>query len=245
MLIKLIIAFFSLSAADAEKLGTQIWENESRGKLEGLTSWNDGEEFASMGINHCIWYPAGKRGPFEETFPSLIGFMQKQGLPIPLWLNDHPPCPWNSKKEFMRDFQSAKMLELRQFLYRTRSVQIQFMAERLDKVLLKVIAITPEYNQLHIKTQFQRLLNTKKGPYLLLDYYNFKGDGTWPTERYKEQGWGLLQVLEEMPGNTKHPELEFAQAARKVLKRRIENAPKEREEERWLKGWLARIKTYE
>ena len=29
----------------------------------------------------------------------------------------------------------------------------------------------------------------------MIDYVNFKGDGLKPTERYKGEGWGLLQVL--------------------------------------------------
>lgn len=246
MLAHLIIAFFSLSATEADQIGAKIWENESHGRIEALTCWNDGEEFASMGINHFIWYPKDRRGPFEETFPALIAYLQKNAISIPVWLNDHPPCPWNTKREFKQDFETPRMVELRKFLLRTKSHQIQFMAERLDKALPKMLDAAPKEKQAHIKTQFYRVLETKKGSYLLLDYYNFKGEGTSLTERYQGEGWGLLQVLEEMPGkDLKHPEYEFVQAARKVLNRRVKNAPAERNEERWLKGWLTRIKTYE
>jgi hypothetical protein len=58
-----------LSDAQALEIGRRIWKNEWRdGKwIDGL---NAGEEFASLGIAHFIWYPEGKRGPFE-AFPSL------------------------------------------------------------------------------------------------------------------------------------------------------------------------------
>jgi hypothetical protein len=48
----------------------KIWQNECNGTIAGLTSWNAGEDFASLGIGHFIWYPKGRRGPFEKVFPS-------------------------------------------------------------------------------------------------------------------------------------------------------------------------------
>jgi hypothetical protein len=36
----------------------------------------------------------------------------------------------------------------------------------------------------------------------------------------------------------------FARSAESVLKRRVQNSPPEREESRWLPGWLNRISTY-
>jgi hypothetical protein len=244
MLNALFIAIFTLTAHQATQIGKRIWENESRGRPEGLTCWNEGEDFASMGINHFIWYPAEKKGPFEETFPALIGYLQKQGVSVPGWLADHPPCPWNSRKEFLDDFHSSKMERLRKFLYQTASAQIQFMAERLDKGFVKILEQANSDKQEHVKKQFERLKECQKGPYILLDYYNFKGDGTSISERYNDQGWGLLQVLEEMSGDTKFPDYEFIKAAEKVLNRRVENAPPDRNEKRWLQGWLNRLKTY-
>ncbi len=43
------------------------------------------------------------------------------------------------------------------------------------------------------------------GVYALVDYVNFKGEGTLATERYQDHGWGLLQVLEGMKGRSFHP----------------------------------------
>ena len=82
--------------------------------------------------------------------------------------------------------------------------------------------------------------------YALIDYVNFKGEGSSPSERYQGQGWGLLQVLEHMLDNPdRRPELQrFADSARFVLARRIANAPPERGEQRWALGWNRRIDTY-
>jgi hypothetical protein len=56
----------TVSAASHEIIGKKVWANECDGKVEGLTSWNGGEAFPSLGIGHFIWYPAGRRGPFDE-----------------------------------------------------------------------------------------------------------------------------------------------------------------------------------
>jgi hypothetical protein len=75
-----------------------------------------------------------------------------------------------------------------------------------------------------------------------VDYVNFKGEGTLETERYKGEGWGLLQVLETMGEG---PALqEFSRAADKVLTRRVQNSPPERGEQRWLAGWRSRVRSY-
>jgi len=82
--------------------------------------------------------------------------------------------------------------------------------------------------------------------YPLLDYVNFKGEGISPTEQYQGQGWGLLQVLQEMrdvPAGEAALN-EFARAAEQVLRRRVYNSPRERNEDRFLPGWMNRIKSY-
>jgi hypothetical protein len=77
----------------------------------------------------------------------------------------------------------------------------------------------------------------------LMDYVNFKGEGVSPSERYRGQGWGLLQVLETMPATG--PAIPaFVEAADKVLTRRVANSPPARGEARWLAGWRNRLETY-
>jgi hypothetical protein len=80
----------------------------------------------------------------------------------------------------------------------------------------------------------------------MIDYVNFKGEGLKPEENYKGEGWGLLQVLiaMETPEDAQKAPRAFADAAKQILKRRVENSPPERKEQRWLGGWLNRCETY-
>jgi len=60
------------------------------------------------------------------------------------------------------------------------------------------------------------------------------------------QGWGLLQVLQNLHGQVagERALTEFADAALAPLTRRIQLAPPERNEQRWLPGCSKRINTY-
>ncbi|MDX1433051.1 MAG: hypothetical protein R3286_11455, partial [Gammaproteobacteria bacterium] len=60
---------------------------------------------------------------------------------------------------------------------------------------------------------------------------------------YQGEGWGLLQVLAAMDDAAPPPDA-FADAAARVLARRIELAPAARGEQRWWPGWRARVQTY-
>jgi hypothetical protein len=62
-------------------------------------------------------------------------------------------------------------------------------------------------------------------------------EATSPEERYAGQGRGLKQVLEEMRG-TSPANVEFAQAAARVLERRVDNASP-RAPRAALAAWLA------
>ncbi|RKZ86591.1 MAG: hypothetical protein DRR16_09230, partial [Candidatus Parabeggiatoa sp. nov. 3] len=194
------------------------------------------------GIGHFIWYPAGKEGSFKETFPELIVFLQEQGVEIPTWLQKTPP--WKSYTAFKRDEQSADMKQLRTLLVNTIPEQVQFIIRRLELALPKMLESLPtEAQRTQVREQFYRVAQQSAGVYALIDYVNFKGEGTSPRERYQGQGWGLLQVLENMR-DSDNVMAEFAESAEFVLKRRIKNAPPARNESRWLPGWKNRIKTY-
>jgi len=234
--------YIQIAERDADRIGKKIWMNEGSGKIKNLTVWNRGENFASLGIGHFIWYPAGKEKSFKETFPELIVFLQEQGVDIPTWLQKTPP--WKSYTAFKRDEQSADMKELRTMLVNTIPEQVQFIIRRLEQALPKMLESLPtEAQRTLVREQFYRVAQQSAGVYALIDYVNFKGEGTSPRERYQGQGWGLLQVLENMRGSD-NVMAEFAQSAEFVLKRRIKNAPPARNESRWLPGWKNRIKTY-
>ena len=76
----------AISQSDALKVGKRVWQNECNGTISGLTSWNQGEDFASLGIGHFIWYPKGRQGPFEESFPKLVSFVSSRGAKLPTLL---------------------------------------------------------------------------------------------------------------------------------------------------------------
>jgi len=236
--------YIQLDQREAGIIGQKIWMNEGSAKEKNLTVWNKGENFASMGIAHFIWYPPGQEGPYQETFPDLIFFLQHQGSQFPLWLLNTPDAPWDSYEAFQRDKQSAEMEELRTLLINTIPQQVQFMITRLEKNLPKMQTSLPPERRNHLVAQFYRVVQAPNGIYALLDYVNFKGEGTKFEERYRSEGWGLLQVLENMSGNSPTVMLEFVQSAESVLRRRIQNAPSMRNESRWLSGWINRIKTY-
>jgi hypothetical protein len=236
-------AAIDISSADAQRIGKRVWQNECGGTISGLTSWNVGENFASLGIGHFIWYPKGQRGPFDESFPKLVRFVSAHGAKLPQFLlpGHDTFCPWNSRVEFQQALDSPKMKQLRQFLVDTIDLQAQFLIARLQDALPKMMAQAADRE--NVQRQFDRVASSAQGCYALVDYVNFKGEGTLPTERYHGEGWGLLQVLENMHG-TESALDEFAASAKTVLRRRVANSPPERGEARWLSGWLARVDGY-
>src|SRR5467141_1315224 len=134
-----ISSAITLSQADVQRIGKKIWQNECNGPISGLTSWNQGEDFASLGIGHFIWYPQGRRGPFEESFPKVVSFISKRGAKLPTLLLGPAtkPCPWNSRTEFLRAQHSTEMNTLRRFLAGTVDLQAEFLIARLESALPK------------------------------------------------------------------------------------------------------------
>ena len=241
-----IFGAIELSHAEALRIGKKVWQNECKGTVAGLTSWNAGENFASLGIGHFIWYPKGMRGPFDESFPKLMSFVSNRGAKLPKMLlgAGELPCPWNSRAEFLHAQQTPEMKQLRQFLADTVDLQAEFLVTRLQAALPKMLAEATPSARARVEKNFERLASTTNGCYALVDYVNFKGEGVLHTERYNNQGWGLLQVLEEMRENAPDIVNEFSRAAIVVLTRRIENSPPARHERRWLPGWINRVRSY-
>ncbi len=237
-------ARISLSDADRAAIGQKIWQNECAGKVEGLTSWNQGEDFPSLGIGHFIWYVKGRPGPFDESFPTMIRHLQARGhQPPAVALSDG--SPWTTRSGFLAAQQSPQMKELRQFLAKTVSDQTGFIIIRLEKSLSKMKAATANpADQQRLEKNFYHVANSRAGMYALIDYVNFKGEGTKATERYKGQGWGLRDVLLDMQASDGAANYQFAEAAKRTLTRRVKNSPPERNEARWLKGWSNRCDSY-
>jgi hypothetical protein len=239
-------AAINLSPAETRRIGNRIWQNECGGTVGGLTSWNAGENFASLGIGHFIWYPKGVRGPFDESFPKFVEFAGSRNAKLPAVLVAKDGCPWKSRTEFNQAAQSPAMKELRAFLARTVDLQAEFLVHRLRDALPKMLAEGGALNHAQVQERFERVAGTATGCYALVDYVNFKGEGVLATERYAGQGWGLLQVLEGMTNDTtgRAAVKSFADSAKTVLKNRVRNSPRERNEAKWLPGWLKRVDTY-
>ena len=232
-----------ISSAEAASIGQKIWCNECAGTRDGLTSWNKGEDFASLGIGHFIWYPSGRRGPFKESFPALRDYLRAQGAELPAWLVEAKACPWPNRAAFMADYQGPRLAGLRFLLASTVEEQARFAALRLESSLPEMLSAAPAGARAAIRVNFYRVANAPGGLYALMDYVNFKGEGTSPTERYGGKGWGLLQVLEGMSGSGSAVAA-FAKSADRVLTRRVELSPPARGEKRWLPGWRNRVATY-
>src|SRR5438046_4095048 len=124
-----IFSAIELSHAEALRIGKKVWQNECKGTVAGLTSWNAGENFASLGIGHFIWYPKGMRGPFDESFPKLVSFVSAHGAKLPQFLlsGQDSFCLWNSRAEFQQAIDSPKMKQLRQFIVDTIHLQDPFL----------------------------------------------------------------------------------------------------------------------
>jgi len=234
-----------LSVSQKNAIGRKIWQNECAGTVTGLTTWNAGEEFPSLGIGHFIWYPKGFNGRFNETWPQFIAFAKQQGATPPaVALERH--SPWRTKAEFQKDFDGPRLASLRKWLAANVTLQTDFIIARSRAALPKILAAAPGSEKARIEANYHKVATTPQGTYALIDYVNFKGEGTKIEERYQGRGWGLLQVLGDMKDVPAGPAAasEFAAAAKRVLSRRIANSPPERGEKRWEQGWHNRCNTY-
>lgn len=236
----------TLTEAQIEAVGRKIWQNEGGGKVEALTHWNEGEEFPSLGIGHFIWFPRGFDGPFTESFPALIRFAESRGARGIPAVARSPHSPWRSRAEFEAAFDEPELAELRRWLADHVALQTEFIMRRSAGALDAILAAAPPADRARIQANYHKVASTPQGAYALIDYVNFKGEGTNPAERYQGQGWGLLDVLQRMDDVPAGPDAarEFASAAIQVLDRRIANSPPERGEQRWAKGWHNRCRTY-
>jgi len=234
--------------AQLQQSAALIFHNECASKNTCLTTWNKGEEFASLGIGHFIWYPAATTKVFKESFPALLVFMQQHGASLPGWLASNPKQanPWKNRAEFLAANDAEQMQSLRRFLLHSKVLQARFMQQRLRSTLPSLLAAVDQQARPHIRRQFEYVAASPMGFYVLMDYVNFKGEGTSLKERYHGKGWGMLQVLEQMRVQQSglNAIQAFAKAADTMLTQRVALSPAARNEARWLPGWRKRLSTY-
>lgn len=247
------LALPELSDSDYDWIGSRIYRNEALGKAENLTHWNEGEDFPSLGIGHFIWFPEGIDAPFDEQFPALVSYLGDQvpaDLQMPGWLQELEPfdAPWNSKAQFDDARSSAQMSALRVWLEATQLYQARFIVSAFEQ-RWQDLDLPAEQKQ-KLTALLQRLFETPKGLFAVIDYYNFKGLGNNPRESYQGQGWGLVQVLDALAVLRLDEDecadivAQFRDAAAGRLRLRVELSPPERNEARWLAGWLKRLDGY-
>ena len=238
--------FANISRSELNAIGEKIFKNEAAGKKENLVYWNEGENFPSLGIGHFIWYKQGEPGIFEESFPQLVEFLKSKNVKLPKIMAENKYSPWKDRQELinLKTKKNPDIEELTNFLYENKDLQIMFIFKRLESSLEKMLAVSNDRE--NVRKQFYRVASSPNGLYPLIDYVNFKGEGTNPKERYNGQGWGLLQVLENMKGTEtgKAALTEFSNSAKFVLQRRVNNSDPSKNEKKWLQGWLNRCNTY-
>ncbi len=238
----LVSAEITLTDAQAADIGQKIWQNEGLGRVDYLTIWNEGEDFPSFGIGHFIWYPQGVNGPFVASFPALRDYLAVH-MKLPDWLVEAKHSPWQSREAFYQQFDSLQMRELRQLLELSVSLQVEVIIQRMEAALPKMLRAAAEPDlRAYLEQQFYKVAAEPSGPYALIDYINFKGEGVALRERYQGEGWGLLQVLMNMNPQASDVMAEFIRSADAVLTQRVNNAP--RDESRWLLGWRKRLQSY-
>ena len=214
---------------------------------EYLAFWNKNEPFPSLGIGHFIWFPAGAPITHDQTFPALLDYLAAHTITLPDWLKKarQSGAPWQSKEIFDS---SPQLKELRDLLQATIDLQAAFCIERLEKSWPSILSQSTLQEKARLNSYLKLLMASPTGAYAVIDYLNFKGAGTNPSERYNGIGWGLLQVMQAVPKKIESAAIVsvFAHAAEKVLEQRVANAPQEKKplEQKWLLGWKNRIKTY-
>jgi len=241
-----------ISNTQANTIAQKIWANEGAKSDRYLVWWNNGEDFASLGIGHFIWFPKGANEPFNEVFKAYIAYAKAHHASLPHWLTPTTALPWSNKEAFFaaKKAKTKRYRELFSFLKNSFDLQAQFMVDRLQQALAKMQdSLTDKTKRQQLAKAFWHIVLKEgkvdsRGLYLLVDYLNFKGEGILKTERYHGYGWGLRQLLLGLDLNASNKYKAFANRAKFLLQRRIENSPKVRNEIRWRRGWFKRLDSY-
>lgn len=230
-----------LSVTELERLADQIFENEASGDPEQLFFWSTKEDFPSLGIGHFIWFPKSANGAKSrfggDSFPDLVRFLQQNGVALPQVLKDTLPelyCPWPTRGTFPRPG-SAVAREMVDFLQETKALQMQHIVNRF---LAAMEDFSASKSGPSMEKKIKQIKESPAGLYPLIDYVNFKGEGSSQSA----SSWGLWNVLDAMKEGSRDGHIRFAEAAVLVLSRRVQNHP---QDAHFLEGWKNRIKTYE
>ena len=221
-------------------------------------------------MGHYIWYPKVKQ-KYVESFPNLIKFACSNGysgsLPKEIgYTGGDPvlgPCPWNNKAEFnkAKEEKSKDLENIQKFLI-DKDMQKQQALFQYNRLLDFMDNWKPGSNQDEIaaKNKAEELMKQPGGTLVLMDYINFKGEGTNPSEFYmynnKKMTWGLKSVLQnwvELEKNPKYPNIKgvaisaFSWVANQVLGFRSIYDPEIKKQDNPGKisvDWMLRVNDY-
>lgn len=232
----------NFSNQELRYVGSLIYKNEIGNNRQNLVFWNPNESFPSLGIGHFVWYPAGYNKSNTDTLPKLVSFYKSKGIDVPKVLQNRY-APWTNRQQLEQARSRGEIEHVIEFFERTKDVQILFIYERLKSSLPQMMLSSD--NPELVKYQFDRVATAKNGLYPLIDYVNFKGEGLNTSKAYNDVGWGLRQILEDLDGSKSSTALnEFADSCTKILKKRVRNQPRGKNEEVFLPGWIKRCQSY-
>lgn len=240
MLLHLVLslqAFFP-NEEKMTSLENKIRTNKSSSQ-DKVIYWHLHEPFPYLGVGQFIWFPKDASFSYEEDFPSLLKFMQERGHKLPEWLDSRFTCPWSTRQEFEKD--QKKQQELKETLELGFELQIKFLVSHTFETFEKIIKSFDEKDRTLMEDKFKQLLEDPRGLYVLIDYCQFKGTGLSEKEFKDGYGFGLKQVIKELPNDALNIEC-FVKTAKDILKNRVKNS--NGDDEKWLSGWMSRLDRY-
>jgi len=227
--------------SEANRIGLEIAKNQGVNNKISQIYWCNDDKYASLGIANFIWYSENDERK-QTSFNDLLKYIS-QSQPLPNWLVNIDYPPWNSREEFLSSKHDMFKNQLSHFLQENIDKQTQYLIFKLEDRLPKMLdQIKSPFAKMHLYENFYHIAMQEDGVYALIDYFVFQGDGTLASDRYNNQGWGLLQVLDNMKGNSDNLLREFISSADLLLTRRIANGPAE--EAKQLTNWRMRLNTY-
>jgi len=97
--IAVLASEIKLTEKQAHYIAQKVWQNEGAGQDKYLVHWNEGEDFASVGIGHFIWFSKGHTERFREVFPMVLAYMEQEGVKNDRhWLNSKNPFDLGTTK---------------------------------------------------------------------------------------------------------------------------------------------------
>jgi hypothetical protein len=263
---------FLQNSQDRKRLIQRIWQRESHGNIAGLTAWNQGEDFASVGFNHSLWQRERK-----STINYFAEFAHVQGLTnIPQELSAPLPDYLNTQEKWQNALDDAatqtpsthagkKLHELQKFFLRdeVQDLQLDFILQDLQQFRRSLFTAVNKVTDEDRRARWQAQLSAIEANYdwlardessflAMFDYLSFKGNGfeegnisigLSSRNVTLDTHWGLLQVLARLDRKA------FSQDPLKAFTQAgslvlQERAERWQEDKKWILGWTNRLSDY-